>query len=148
MGTAPQDIDVLNYLEPSFDEMEDALRALGWERPAGAMQHGDCLLDPIKDYIICKKWGCTELTGLFSALVRSGEMSRAEALKHALAEEQAEAPTMLTEFLKAIEMTESEFKESLKKDFREIPNMRNTAYFRFARRVVKKVGQLRGRIYK
>ena len=64
VGAAPQDIDVLNYLKPNFTEMEETLRKVGWERPEDAIQHGDCLLDPLKDYIMYKKWGCTELTGL------------------------------------------------------------------------------------
>ena len=146
IGAAPQDIDILNYLKPSFTEMEETLREVGWERPAGVMQHGDCLLDPLKDYIMYKKWGCTELTGLYSALVRSGEITREEALKEALAKQQIGVPEILPEFLKAIGMTESEFEESLKKDFREIPNMRNTVLFQMAKKIVGKVAQIRGRI--
>ncbi|MGD2094105.1 MAG: hypothetical protein PVH77_03760 [Phycisphaerales bacterium] len=146
IGTAPQDIDVLNYLKPSFTEMDTKLREIGWERPADAMQHGDCLLDPLKDYIMYKKWGCTELTGLCSALVRGGEMTRDEAIKEALAEEQSEPPEILPKFLKSIGLTESDFEESMEKDFRNIPNMRSTALFQLAKQIVGKVAKIRGRI--
>ena len=146
IGAAPQDVDVLNYLKPSFREMEDALYKIGWERPRGAMQHGDCLLDPLKDYIIYRRWGCTELTGLCSALVRNGEMSRDKAMKEAISDEQTEAPEVLPEFLQAIAMTESEFEDAIKHDFREIPNMRNTAYFRLAKAVVGKIARMRNRL--
>jgi len=148
IGTAPQNIDVLNYLRPSFSDMEKTLKEIGWERPQGAMQHGDCLVNPIKEYIIYKKWGCSELTGLYCALIRNGEMSREEALKKAHVEEQIEIPAILPEFLRAIGMTESEFEESLKKDFREIPNMRSTAYFKLARKIVMMIARLRGRVYR
>jgi len=146
-GLAPQTIDVLNYLNPSFAEIEETLRGIGWERPHGAMQHGDCLLDPLKDYIIYKKWGCSELTGLYSCLVRNGEMTREKALKEALAKEQSGPPAILPEFLKAVGMTEAEFQDALRKDFRDIPNMRQTFYFRLAKKVVKKAAKIRGRVY-
>jgi len=146
MGAAPQDIDVLNYLKPGFDEMEKTLRSVGWERPHGAMQHGDCLLDPLKDYLIYKRWGCTELTGLYSALIRNGQISREEALEKAQSSEQRDRPEGLADFLRAIEMTETEFEEAIKNDFRKIPNMRNTAFFRLARGLVGRVARIRNRL--
>lgn len=146
-GMAPQTIEVLSYLNPSFAEIEETLREAGWERPHGAVQHGDCLLDSLKDYLIYKKWGCTELTGFYSSLVRNGEMTREKALEEALAKEQSEAPAVLPEFLKAIGMTESEFQDALKKDFREIPNIRNTLFFRLAKKMIVKAAQIRGKEY-
>jgi len=146
IGTAPQDIDVLNYLKPSFTDMDETLREIGWRRPADAMQHGDCLLDPLKDYIMYKKWGCSELTGLHSALVRAGELTRERALKEALAETRVDEPEILHEFLRNIKMTDSEFEDSLKKDFREIPNMRNTVLFQMAKKVVRRFARIKGRI--
>lgn len=126
-------------------QIHDELQKVGWQSPGGAIEHGDCLLLPIKDYLQYKKWGCSEVTGLYSLLVRNGEITREEALRKALAEEPAEAPPILPQFLKQIGMIESEFNEALKRDFREIPNMRNSAVFQWAKKIVHKVEQIRGR---
>lgn len=144
LGIDAQVINVLDYLQPTLKEIHDRLDSIGWKRPADAIQHGDCLLDPLKDHLYYKRWGCTEVTSLYSVLVRSGEITREEALKRALDEERTEAPPILREFLEAIGMTESEFNKASKKDFREIPNMRNSVVFRWAKKFVHNVERLRG----
>ena len=145
LGTEAQVINVLDYLRPTLQEIHDRLESIGWKRPAGEIQHGDCLLNAVKDHLMCRRWGCSELTAMYSVLVRNGEMSREEALEKAAAEEHTTAPSVLPEFLKAISMTESEFSEASKKDFRDIPNMRKSAVFRLAKNVIQKVERLRGR---
>jgi len=145
LGLEAQVINVLDYLQPSLQEIHDKLESIGWKRPAGEIQHGDCLLNTVKDHIMCRKWGCSEISAMYSVLVRNGEMSREEALKRATNEEHTAVPSILPEFLKAMDMTESEFDEACKKDFREIPNMRTTFVFRCAKMVLQKVEQLRGR---
>ncbi|MBN1788208.1 MAG: hypothetical protein JW806_07415 [Sedimentisphaerales bacterium] len=149
VGTAPQVINVLEFLQPSLAEIHNVLDAIGWKRPGGAIQHGDCIINPVKEYLICRRWGCTETTALYSSLVRNGEMSRQEALEKDAAEteEQSHCPSVLPEFLKNIDLTEEEFNEAVKKDFREIPNMRSSLLFRLAKKTVQKIGQLRGREY-
>ena len=145
LGTEAQVINVLDYLRPSLKEIHDTLESIKWKRPAGEIQHGDCLLNPIKDYLMCRKWGCSELTAIYSVLVRNGEMCREDALVRAAAEEHTKAPHILPDFLEAIGMRESEFNEALQRDFREIPNMRTSIVFRFAKKVIQKVDLLRGR---
>ena len=140
-----QVINVIDYLQPTLKEIHDRLDEIGWKRPADAIQHGDCLLDPLKDYMYYKRWGCTEVTSLYSVLVRNGEITREEALKRALAEECSQAPPILPDFLKAIGMTESQFDEASKKDFRDIPNLRSNQIFRWAKKFVHNVERLRGR---
>lgn len=144
-GRGPTVINVLDYFRPNVTQIHDELQAIGWKSPGGEIEHGDCLLPPIKDHLQFKKWGCSEVTGLFSLLVRNGEITRGEALRRVLEEEPNEPPPILSEFLEAIEMTETEFDETLKRDFREIPNMRGSTFFRWAKRVVVAVEQIRGR---
>lgn len=145
IGRGPTVINVLNYFRPKVTQIRNELQEIGWESPGGAIEHGDCLLPPIKDYLQYKKWGYSEVTGLYSLLARNGEITREEALRRALDEEPNEAPPILPEFLKAIGMTESEFNEALKRDFREIPNLRSSGFFQLAKKVVHKIEQVRGR---
>jgi hypothetical protein len=149
LGTAPQVINVLEFLRPSLAEIHVVLADIGWKQPGGAIQHGDCIINPVKEYLICRKWGCTETTALYSSLVRNGEISREEAIKKEAAdtEKHAQCPSVLPEFLKRIDLTEDQFNEAIKKDFRKIPNMRNSLFFRLAKKTVQKIGQLRGREY-
>jgi len=139
-------ISVPKFLKPSFMEIHDVLKEIGWEQPAGTIQHGDCLLNPIKDYIYYKKWGCSEVTGLYSALIRKGEISREEGLRKATAEEYSKVPAILPEFLNTIGITESEFKEALKRDFRKIPNLRKNTFFRIAKNIMERIDLTRGKI--
>ena len=144
-GRGPTVINVLEYFRPNVTQIHEELQAIGWESPGGAIEHGDCRLPPIKDYLQYKKWGCSEVTGLFSLLVRNGEITREEALRRAIDKEPHEAPPILPEFLKVIGMTKSEFNEALKRDFREIPNMRSSVFFRWAKKVVQKIERVRRR---
>jgi hypothetical protein len=143
-GQGPYGIRPLDYLRPSFKEMDNALQAVGWEHPADAVQHGDCLLNPIKEYLYYKKWGCNEVTGIYSALVRNQEITREEGLRMLLAEEHSGPPGFLDDFLRTIDVTHSEFEEALQRDFGDIPNMRSSTYFRMAKGFVSKVEQMMG----
>ena len=145
IGKGPHIVDVIGYLRPSVKQIHQALEEIGWERPAGAIQHGDCLLNPLKEYIYYRKWGCNEVTALYSALVRSGEIAREEALSKAAAEECPEVPAILPEFLTATGTTENEFEQAMKRNFREIPNMRNSPFFRWAKKTVQKIERITGR---
>jgi len=53
-------------------------------------------------------------------------------------------PDILSGFLKAIHVTEREFLEALKKDFREISNIHSSAYFKLVKSVVSKAEQVMG----
>jgi hypothetical protein len=145
LGRAPYNIDVLSYLKPDIDEMHRALEEVGWKRPAGAVQHGDCLLNPLKEYIYYKKWGCNEVTALYSVLIREGNITREKGLERALAEECPEVPTILPDFLGAIGITEDEFQEALKRDFHEIPNMRSSLVYQWGKKCVEQIQRIRGR---
>jgi hypothetical protein len=145
LGIEAQVINVLDYLQPTLQEIHTKLKGIGWKRPAGAIQHGDCLLDPLKEYLYYKRWQCTEVTSLYSVLIRNGEMTREQALEKALAEEHSKCPDILSEFLQRIGMTEDEFEEASKKDFRDIPNQRGTLIFREGKKLVNIIQCITGR---
>jgi MOSC domain-containing protein YiiM len=94
---------------------------------------------------MCKKWGCSEITGYYCSLIRNGEMSREEALEKAEAEEPREPPQILHQFLEQIQMTESEFDKALERDFREIPKRRRSATFRLAKKALNGWLKFRGK---
>jgi len=144
-GRGPFIVSAFDYIRLRVMELHQMLKEIGWEKPGGEIEHGDCLLAPVKDYLQYKKWGCSETTALYSLLVRSGEMTRQEALKKAKDKEPSGPPEILDEFLRAIKMTKSEFNEALKRDFREIPNVRTSTFFRLAKRLVQKFEEISGR---
>jgi hypothetical protein len=145
LGVETQTINVLDYIQPTLQEIHDTLKSLGWTRPAGAIQHGDCVLDPVKEYLYYKRWGCTEVTALYSVLIRNGEITRDEALQRALGEEHSTPPPVLPQFLNALEISESDLHEASQKDFRNIRNIRNQLTFRCAKKVIRTMERIRMR---
>jgi hypothetical protein len=145
-GLWPTTISVLDYHDVSIAEMVETIsRELGWKKPGEEAEHGDCRITCLKDFIMCKKWGCSELTGYYCALIRNGEVSREEGLEKAEAEEPREPPQILHQFLEQIQMKESEFDKALERDFREIPNRRRSATFRLAKKALNGWLKFRGK---
>lgn len=143
-GMRPTVIDMLEYLRPSLAHMNRILtEEFGWESPAGEVQHGDCVINQIKDYLMFRHWGCTEISAVYSVGVRTGEFTREEALRRAEEEECSEPPKILPQFLETIGMTEAEFEEASKKDFRQIPNIRSSRFYRMARNAVLAIESLK-----
>ena len=137
--------NVFEYLRPSLKDIYQTIEdELGWKNPGRQIEHGDCLLDPVKNYLMYKKWGCSEITGIYATLVRNGQMAREEALKKAVAEEQAETPAILPDFLKAIGMTQVQFDDAISKDFRDIPNLQANAFFQCCKKIVNNLTRIRG----
>ena len=130
IGRGPMNINMFNYYNPMKNQLLDTLKEeLGWEAPSGELEHGDCLLNPIKDYIVCKKWGFSEKTGAYSALVRNGKITREEAIDRAEEEEVRNPPAALELFLNKIGMPLSEFEESItNRHFTDINNTHGILY--------------------
>ena len=60
-------INLFDYFNPMKKQILKTLeKELGWESPSKKFEHSDCLLNPIKDDIVCKKWGFSEVTGAYS----------------------------------------------------------------------------------
>jgi len=145
IGVGPEPVNVLEYLRPNLKDIYNTLETeLGWENPGNQIEHGDCLLDPVKNFLMYKKWGCSEITGIYSALIRNGQICREEALERAAAEEQKQPPRILHDFLRSISMTQMEFGEALKRDFKEIPNLQNSTFFRWIKKMGNKISKVRG----
>ena len=72
-----------------------------------------------------RRWGCSPITTKCSAMVRDGQMTRQQASERAAKDEQKDQPEIFPEFLDALKITEREFNEALKKDFRAFPNISN-----------------------
>jgi len=143
VGADAHVMNVLDYVQPSLEEMHRTLESIGWTRPAGAIQHGDCILDPVKEYLYYRKWHCTEVTALYSVLVRNGEITREEALQRAMGEEHSKPPAVLPHFMSSLDITESDLDDAMQKDFRSIQNIRNSLMFRYAKRAVRAVERIR-----
>jgi len=133
-------IDVLNYLQPDTQDMKETLeKELGWESPSDEYEHGDCLINPLKDYLQYRKWGCTELTQAYSALVRNGEMDREEALRKVETEEVRTPPPVINMFLEKIGMTREEFEETKERHFTDFENYQASGLYTSTRKTWKRV---------
>ena len=139
LGTEPVKINLLENIRYNILEMETILKEeLHWSAPGGEIEHGDCLLDHLKDYLVYQKYGVSEHTQLLSMLIRKGEMSREIALQQAMCEERRTPPDILFRFLNDIDMTPEEFELAKKRHFSEIPNIRSKAYFKIAEKMVSR----------
>jgi N-acetyl sugar amidotransferase len=135
-GQGQQNINVLNYLPVTREEIIETLeKELDWEQPEGELQHGDCLLDHLKDYVLHHKWGCSETTVLYSHFVRNGLVSRDEALKRIEVEERNTPGIYLNTFLARMNMSEEDFYKALKNNFWDVPNISQSRIFRLARKI-------------
>lgn len=119
-----QRINLFDYFNPMKKQILETLeKELGWEPPSRKFEHGDCLLNPIKDYIVCKRWGFSEVTGAYSTQVRNGKMTREEAIKRAETEEVREPPAVLETFLEKIGLSYDDFEKSVEnRHFTDFPN--------------------------
>jgi hypothetical protein len=139
LGTDPVSVNLLQYVKYNIFEMATILKdELNWSAPGGEIQHGDCLLDHLKDYLVYQKWGVSEHTHLLSVLVRKGEITRENALRKALLEERSSPPPILPRFLRDIEMSPEEFELAKTRHFTLIPNIRGNRYFKLAEKAVNK----------
>ncbi len=145
LGFSPVDIDVLDYVHPGTAAMKEILeREIGWQSPSEELEHGDCRLNPLKDYLMNRKWGFSETTGAYAALVRIGEMTREEALRKAEEGEVRSEPKVLEEFLHKIGATREEFEATKDRHFSEFPNYRASRLFTAARSTLSLVRHVSG----
>jgi hypothetical protein len=136
--TGPDSIEVLSYLHPGTLELETALKQeLGWESPSDELEHGDCKLNPLKDYLMNRKWGCSELTQAYSSLVRHGELTREDALQRAEAEEVRNPPSILPTFLEKTGITPEEFVASKSRHFTDYPNFKASTLYKLGKKAFR-----------
>ena len=136
-GRAPEQVNVLSYFHPGAEQMQQVLESeLGWESPSEELEHGDCLLNPLKDYLMNKRWGYSELTQAYSSLVRAEEMTRDEALCRAEREEVREEPAIVHQFLEKIGASYDEYLQGQRHHFTEYPNHKSSRYFKVGQRMM------------
>ncbi|MBN1845796.1 MAG: hypothetical protein JW810_08945 [Sedimentisphaerales bacterium] len=146
LGREPETIPFLDYLSVSPQEITRTLtEQMDWVQPGTGPEHGDCLLNPIKDYIMYRKWGFSEITVHYADQVRAGRLDRKQALELADRNEPTEAPQYLPTFLEHLNVTGQQFEEALQLNFRDIPNARSGAFFRLAKKTTEKLSSLRGK---
>jgi hypothetical protein len=143
LGIEPVRINLLENINYNILEMDALLGdELNWVPPGGEIEHGDCILDHIKDYLVFQKWGVSEHTHLLSVLVRKGEITRDSALQKAMFEERSSPPHILLKFLRDIDMSPEEFELAKTRHFTQIPNIRGNSYFKLADNAVNHVLRL------
>jgi hypothetical protein len=127
---ATKQINLFDYYNPSKKQIIETLEnELGWEKPSKKYEHGDCFLNPIKDYISCRRWGYSEITGSYSTLIRNNKLVRDDALKIAESEEVREPPAVLDKFLKKIGLSHNDFEKSIEnRHFTDFPNSYGALY--------------------
>ncbi|MBN1630805.1 MAG: hypothetical protein JW990_13660 [Thermoleophilia bacterium] len=137
-GLGPRTIDLFEHVNPMKEGLLETLQEeLGWEPPSEGLEHGDCLVSTIKDYLACRKWGFSEVTGGYANRVRNGKLSRQEALERAEAEEPREEPAVLEMFLDRIGVTRPEFEEAIgRAHFTDFSN-EQSATFRTLKRIAR-----------
>jgi len=139
-GTGPVIVFPLEHLHPGPQRMQEILeRELGWQAPSDELQHGDCRLNTLKDYLMNRKWGFSELTQAYAAMVRMGEITREEGLRRAESEEVRTPPSVLPEFLEKIGVSPEEFEASRHRHFTDFPNYERSLLFGLAKRVLKAI---------
>ncbi|CCK81826.1 N-acetyl sugar amidotransferase [Desulfobacula toluolica] len=141
-GTGPEKVDVLNYLHPGVANLQKIIeKEIEWVPPSDEYEHGDCLLNLLKDYLMCRKWGYSELTQAYSALIRNGEINREEALQKAEMEEVREPPAILESFLETIGLSNDEFEASKKRHFTDFANYSSSPLYILGKKCLNLVHQ-------
>jgi len=145
LGFTAVDLDVLSYVHPGWIALQETLeREMGWQPPSAELEHGDCRLNPLKDYLMNRRWGFSEVTPAYAALVRIGELTREEALRKAEEAESRTEPTVLEEFLARTGVTRAEFDATRERKFTDFPNYRASGWFNAAKSVLRTVRRMLG----
>jgi len=98
------------YIAWDLGEISRTLKKeTGWTAPPGAENetHFDCIMYPVAKYFERRKYGFSQNTVTYSALVRTGQMSRQEALDR-VKDERQEAPEEFARFLDILGLAENE----------------------------------------
>lgn len=137
IGVNPIAVSVLNYLHPGATNLRETLiKEMDWEAPSDDYEHSDCQLNPLKDYLMFRKWGCTELRQAYSALVRNGEMTREEAMQKVEVEEIRKPPNALELFLEKARITHHDFEKCKNRHFTEYPNYKRSSFVNIGRKAL------------
>ncbi len=129
-GNMIRSVNVFDYINIDKVNIREIIKEeAGWEEPSEEYEHGDCLLNALKDYIVWRRWGCSEVTGAYASLVRNGGMSREKAMEKSEEEEVKEEPEIVKFFLERIGVSHKEFEEVI--TYNHFSNFSNKEKFVF-----------------
>jgi hypothetical protein len=103
----PETIPVFDYVPWDHKVIETTLRTeAGWQKPSGQLSwRYDCLLEPLLDYTYKKEFGISSAGLYLCGLIRSGLLSRDEALSMLVeSENKARLDTHLDKVLKFLQI--------------------------------------------
>jgi len=119
-----------DYVEWDIKNIRKILRReFGWEEDPNGKFHADCMASDIKDYLVYRRWGFSDVTAKLAALVRDRQLTRQEALERVKSEEANKEPDFLDDFLNKIGISRTEFENSIDKTHTRIPNCRECWWF-------------------
>lgn len=137
LGIWPITVDVFDYMDIDVNEINATIAEhMNWVKPGDEAEHGDCMIAGLKDYIMYRQYGCSEVTGFYCKMIRNQQITRNEALQKIETEEASKEPPILSAFLDRIKMSHEQFEQAIKLDFKRIPNFRNSTFFVFAKTLV------------
>lgn len=140
-GKSPRYLDVLDYFYPGEVQMRHTLeREIGWKQTSEELEHGDCYLNPLKDYLYNRRWGYSEITQAYSSRIRTGEIPRDQALHLAENEEVRTPPPILDTFLYYVDMTREEFNQTVTRHFSKYPNYQQSTLYRIGKTLLHFIG--------
>lgn len=103
------------YVEWNISDITRILKKeLGWEQARHGVEHADCKLAPVIDYLRIRRWGFGLRTHKYAMSVREGWIDREEALKKVIDEESAKEPEIINQFLLELGLTREDFENSFK----------------------------------
>lgn len=119
---------------PEFIEWNhDNIRALlhqkyGWVDHGKGVPHFDCLLEPLIDHFAYKRLGVSKVDQNLSILVRSGQLTREEALeKYALQNPDEVPQEHIDEFCRRLEITEAQLLDYLEGNSKDYSHFSSNA---------------------
>lgn len=111
----PRKISLPQYVEWNEDEIYKVLtKELGWRISSEDTEHTDCLMNPVKGYLRYLRWGFGSKTQKAAALIRDGQMSRAQGLAAAAGEDKE--PPELEELLHLLGLERGDM-ETIRKNY-------------------------------
>ncbi len=117
-------IPILYYLDYNREKIDKLLvKEFDWKRPGA--HYADDLYQSVITYVYRIKFGVDRRIYNYSALVRSGQMTRSEALRKIKSKYSIENPKIINLCLKRLGVTHQEFESFMKippKSFHDYPN--------------------------
>ena len=144
MGRFGKKVNILYYLDnPSDKEIGELLKKeMDWKEPAESeyTRHFDCIAEPFTNFIREKRFGTSRRLPQLSNMIRSGEISKEEALKIILSDREMMQKANFEDVMEKLNLTESDIEEigNIPQNvFGDVKSLSNVI-FEKVRKVIKK----------